>query len=62
MPHLQVQVHNVVAVQIDEAADHVQQQGGPCRQVTLVSCRVAGGLALDDDVPVSTDDLQGSNA
>ena len=37
VPHLQVQMHNIVAVQIDQAADHVQQQGGTCRQVNLVN-------------------------
>ena len=56
VPHLQVQVHNIVAVQIDEAADHVQQQGGTCRQVALVSCQAAGILALTDGIPITFGD------
>ncbi len=61
-PHLQVQMHNIVAVQIDEAADHVQQQGGTCRHVTPVSCQSAGVLALNDDLLDPSADLQGDTA
>ena len=65
VPHLEVQMHNVVAVQIDQAADHVQQQGGTCRQVNLmnlVSSWVAWVLALNANMPELFADLQGDTA